>query len=239
MAIGPAGVFHLAWFGLVLPLAAIHSGRRLPRVPFPPRARHFTAVIAQQCLFLALALAAARLERIELFPPFVLRPLALAIAGILVGAGLVVMLPRWRRRIAERERRLYLFMPRTAGECVLWAGVSMAAGVAEEIAYRGVMYALLLRLTGSPLVAALAAAVAFGAGHAVQGRHAAIAVVGVALVLQGLVALSGSLYVAIATHATYDLAAGLIHGHYGRTLGYPRDPLPPLVAAPASPAVPE
>ena len=49
-----------------------------------------------------------------------------------------------------------------------------------------------------------------------------------------LVALSGSLYVAMGAHALYDVLAGLGYGRLGEQLGYPRDP---AALGPPPPAV--
>jgi membrane protease YdiL (CAAX protease family) len=49
---------------------------------------------------------------------------------------------------------------------------------------------------------------------------------GFALAFQALAWLSGSLYVAMAVHALYDVTAGLAYGAYGEKLGYPIEPMP-------------
>ena len=65
------------------------------------------------------------------------------------------MRPLWRRRVQERSRRIWLFMPRTTRERTAWIAASITAGISEEVTYRGVMFALLWRVTGSALAAAL------------------------------------------------------------------------------------
>lgn len=231
--IGTAATLHLLVFGLLLPVAGTRSYRRLRTIPLPPRPVHFLSVTVQQLVFLGFAVWVASREGIALFPP-VAPGVPDLLLGAAVTAALVALLRgRWRQSIERRERAAYLFMPWTAGERWLWAAVSAAAGLAEEVAYRGVLVAILARLTGSPLAAVPIAALLFGLAHGVQGRQSAVTIAGVALVFHGLVLVTGTLYVAIAVHFAYDLLAGLSYGRLGKELGYPRDGYPPEGAAPA------
>ena len=231
--IGTAATLHLLVFGLLLPVAGARSYRRLRTIPLPPRPVHFLSVTVQQLVFLGFAVWVARREGIVLFPP-VAPGVPDLLLGAAVTAALVALLRgRWRQSIERRERAAYLFMPWTAGERRLWAAVSAAAGLAEEVAYRGVLVAILARLAGSPLAAVPIAALLFGLAHGVQGRQSAVTIGGVALVFHGLVLVTGTLYVAIAVHFAYDLLAGLSYGRLGKELGYPRDGYPPEGAEPA------
>ena len=45
----------------------------------------------------------------------------------------------------------------------------------------------------------------------------------VALAMHGLVIWSGSLYIAMAVHAIYDLVAGFTYGRLGERLGSPQE----------------
>ena len=92
--------------------------------------------------------------------------------------------------------------------------------------YRGVMFAIVAGLTGSPLAAAAVASVVFGVSHVVQGWRSVVIIMGIALALHGLVALSGSLLPAIVIHAVYDAVAGLAYGRMGEEMGYPVDGIP-------------
>jgi hypothetical protein len=231
---GPMGWLHLAFFGLLIPWAVWRSRARVVRGPNPPRRRHFAAVLVQLLLFLGLSLWVARLEELPLLRPFAPDWRTVAAAALLLGAGLVLMAPKWRRSVELRERKVHLFMPRDGAERALWAGVSLAAAVSEEITYRGVMYLLLAGLTGSAWAAALIGSAIFGISHMVQGWKSAGIIAGVALALQGLVVLSGSLHLAIAVHFLYDLIAGLAYGRLGHELGYPIDGMPPFDEAAAA-----
>jgi membrane protease YdiL (CAAX protease family) len=223
---GFGGWFHLVFFGLLIPWAAWKSRHRLERGPLPPRPKHFLAVIVQLSLFLFISLWVARAEGIDLtrLPRPGWAPWGLA--AVLLAAGIVLMKPRWRKGVERRERKLHLFMPRNGRERALWFGVSAAAGLSEEVTYRGVMFVVLAGVTGSAVMAAVIASVIFGVSHVVQGWQSVVIVVGIALALHGLVAVSGSLLPAIVIHAVYDAVAGLAYGRIGEEMNYPVDGIP-------------
>lgn len=227
LGVGPAGWAHLAFFGIVIPWAAWHSRGRMERHALPPRGRHFVAVVIQLLVFLAISVVVARAEAIELVTAPREGWLPWLLAGALLAGGLLLMAPRWRRDVERRERKLHLFMPRTPGERVLWVAVAAAAGISEEVTYRGVMYALLASVTGNGWAAAVAASLVFGVSHSLQGWKSAGIISLIALLLHGLVALSGTLILAVAIHAVYDIVAGLRYGRLGEELGYPIDGIPP------------
>ncbi len=225
-SIGIAGLYHLAFFGLLLPWSAIKSARRLRENPYPPRRKYFLFVIGQQVFFLLLSLFVARVEWIRVFTwPENLWSFALA-AGVLL-ALIAVMLPRWRKAVEKRERRVYLFMSGEGKDRVLWVLISLLAGVGEELSYRCVMFVLLWRGTGSGIAAALLSAAVFGISHIVQGWQSALVIGGFALVFQGLYWLSGSLLAPMLVHFIYDVTAGVMYYRFGRELGYPSEPLSP------------
>jgi membrane protease YdiL (CAAX protease family) len=152
----------------------------------------------------------------------------------LLALGLTAMPPVWRRSVERRERGIHLFMPRTPPERGLWVAVAMAAGVSEEVTYRGVLFAVLTGMTGSAVAGAAIASAIFGLSHVVQGWKSAGIVTIIALMVHGLVAVSGTLLLAIAIHAIYDIVAGLAYGRMGERLGYPVDGIPAGDDSPAA-----
>ena len=223
---GAAGASFLVLFGVFIPYLAVKSARRVTTHPLPPRKRFFATVIVQLLIFGAVACAVGSLEHIELFPPSV-PPITSWVAGVLSLAVLIAaMRPLWRRRVLERSRRIWLFMPRDAAERALWLSSSTLAGISEELVYRGVLTTLLARLTDSFLAAVLVSALVFAVSHFMQGWKSMAVIFGMALLFQGLAWHSGSLYVPMAVHAVYDIAAGLHYGHFGKRHGYPIEPLP-------------
>jgi uncharacterized protein len=104
---------------------------------------------------------------------------------------------------------LHHLLPRTAGERTAFAGISITAGVTEELVFRGFLVTALLAVVGNALAAALLAAAAFGLSHAYQGRVGALraAVLGLLLTVPFLA--TGSILAPMAAHAALDLFGGL------------------------------
>ncbi len=152
-----------------------------------------------------------------------LPPLALGAwsAGLTLGALLVVLA---FRQIAVSTGAvespvLRELLPTTPREKRVFALLSLAAGSAEELAYRG--YALLVL---SPLVGTWGAlaltSVVFGVLHAYQGSLGMVRTALMGAVLGWGYVASGSLWPAIVAHAGIDLLAGLVFGE--RLLPPPR-----------------
>lgn len=218
--IGIAGIYHLVFFGLLMPWSAIKSAKRLKDRSFPPRRKYFLMVIGQQLFFLLVSLFIAQIEWIDVFTgPKNLWSFGLA-AGILVTL-IAVMIPRWRKAVEKHERRVYLFMSGEGTDKALWVVISLLAGIGEEVTYRGVMFLLLWRVTGSAMAAALIAAAVFGISHYIQGWKSAALIGGFALIFHGLYWVSGSLLAPMLVHFIYDVTAGFMYNKFGRELGYP------------------
>jgi membrane protease YdiL (CAAX protease family) len=227
MRVGIAAYYHLAFFGAFIPYLAFKSGRRLSARPLPPRVKYFSSQIIILAIFFVISGLVARREGIDVFPREAPEPRMFVLGAAVLVAFVVLMRPMWRKRIEERSRTAWLFMPRTRQERVLWTGCSLAAGVSEELTYRGVMFVVLWRVTGSPLAAAFIAAVVFAISHFLQGWKSMSVIFGMALAFQMIAWVSGSLYIGMAVHALYDVIAGLTYGAYGEKLGYPIEPMPP------------
>jgi membrane protease YdiL (CAAX protease family) len=128
---------------------------------------------------------------------------------VAAGLGVVVAFRVAGARLGLGESRLLRdLLPRTRRERVAFAGLSLAAGVGEELAYRGYVIPVLAGLVGTPLAAA-ASSVVFGVLHVYQGPlgMARTAVLG-GVLAWGFVA-SGSLWAPIAAHAILDLLLGM------------------------------
>lgn len=193
----------------VVPLLAVQSARRLGGRPLPvTREQLFANVIATQLFLLAIAWFTAREGGIRLWRSP--RHLAWPAAVVILAVALVLLRLRWPSRTPESKARLYGMLPRNARERLPYAGVCIAAGIAEEIVYRGVLVALLASYTHNVIIAAVISAVVFGISHSIQGRRAVVAIAAIGLVLQSLVAIADSLVPAMVVHALYDFAAGVL-----------------------------
>jgi membrane protease YdiL (CAAX protease family) len=166
-------------------------------------------VLAQQAVLAGVSLLVATKAWIPLFPKPRWSTGAVALALALFATQGAIAFVRSKRRVARHDPRLWMLTPRGGRERSLWVAVALSAGIGEEISYRGVLFVLLWRATGSALAAAAIAAVAFALAHVAQG-WAVVGIVAVyALGFHALVWISGSLYLAMIVHFAHDLWVGL------------------------------
>ena len=200
--------------GVLTPFMGWRSSRQVKgRAELPPRASLYASAAVFQGALFAFAWITAHQQGIELFP---VPEIHLSDAAI----GVAWVAVKWlrfrfvlRRPEAMRRRRLLRHLaPRSPGELAGYIGLVSAAAVAEEAAYRGVLFQLGLLLTGSFWVAGLASALVFGLGHLPQGRRGAVVAGVLGFGNQVIVLLTGSLWVVIASHFAYDVLAGLAAG---------------------------
>ncbi|MGC2110737.1 MAG: CPBP family intramembrane glutamic endopeptidase [Candidatus Korobacteraceae bacterium] len=101
------------------------------------------------------------------------------------------------------------FLPRRADEILLWVGVSISAGICEEVVFRGYFQRQFAAFTGSRWIALFLQAALFGISHGYQGLEACvkIAIFGA---LYGLLALwRGSLRPGMIAHSGSDILSGI------------------------------
>ncbi|HUF75423.1 MAG TPA: type II CAAX endopeptidase family protein [Longimicrobiales bacterium] len=162
-------------------------------------------------------------------------------AGPLVGwsigltlAGLAVMLVFRQVAVATGVREspmLRALLPRTSEERGVFALLSVAAGVAEELAYRGYAISVLAAITGVPGAAVLTSVV-FGILHGYQGLLGTVRTTSMGGILAWGFLASGSLLPVIVAHTLIDLLAGLL---LGERLLPPEEPSPAEAALTPSP----
>jgi membrane protease YdiL (CAAX protease family) len=147
--------------------------------------------------------------------------LALAMLVVIAPAVLFVAQVRTIRAKLERgavrpERleqlrggmgRVTLVAPHTRRELRAFYPVAVTAGICEEWCFRGAMTAVLAAWWGLPLAVVLTN-VAFGFGHAYQGRAGIVKTGLVGFVMSGIVLATGSLVPAMILHAIIDLGGG-------------------------------
>jgi membrane protease YdiL (CAAX protease family) len=217
-----AGILLLAYLLVVLPwlawrsaqrLRAARSGTEAPGTPhLPSRSGIFIGTLI---LLASLFLLAWLTGRSLGFDPFHIervgpRELLAGLAALAGSFGL-----RWVSQVirSEAERRnlpAFAFMPRTPTEWSLYLATSVAAGIAEETAYRGVGMALLTWTTGSAPLSAAVLSVGFGLAHLTQEWKSVAIVMAMALLMHGLVAFTGTLVIAMVVHTVYDVIAGIL-----------------------------
>jgi membrane protease YdiL (CAAX protease family) len=167
----------------------------------------------------ALAMIAARYSsftraelRLTTLSPTVL--LGVAIGTIV--AGLAIMALGRLVRIPDSALVDYL-IPRTSSERIAFTGLSVSAGIAEELIYRSFLIHAVASASGSLIVAVVVSIAAFAMAHTYQGLFgvARVALLGLVLTLPFLI--TGSVYPAMIAHAALDLIAGLVLADWLRT----------------------
>ncbi len=130
--------------------------------------------------------------------------------------GVMIHSARGIRQISEDQRQRYvgqigdigLFLPSTARELRGFLGLSLTAGVVEEIVFRG--FVLWYLATFMPLWAAiLLSSLAFGLAHSYQGLQGMWRTAAVGAVMALLFVASGSIWLPIVAHALFDVIQGM------------------------------
>ena len=133
-------------------------------------------------------------------------------AGLALGLWTVWMIVQrgWEHWSGpEHAASIQSFLPRQGIEILLWIGVSISAGICEEVVFRGYFQRQFEVFTHSNWIALLLQAVLFGISHGYQGVEACvkIAIFGG---LYGLLALwRGSLRPGMIAHGGSDILSGI------------------------------
>lgn len=112
----------------------------------------------------------------------------------------------------EESEVLKQILPRTHREKSLFAGVSLAAGLGEELAYRAYAIPVLAALVGSTWGAAILSSGIFGFLHAYQGGLGVVRTAALGMALAAVFVLSGNIWPVIVAHTAIDLIGGLVLG---------------------------
>jgi uncharacterized protein len=96
----------------------------------------------------------------------------------------------------------------TAG-MIVWIGLSLSAGICEEIVFRGYLQRQLAALSGSTGLAILGQALVFGMAHGYEGVGAVIRIVVYGLAFGMLAHWRGNIRAGMVAHAAWDILAGL------------------------------
>jgi membrane protease YdiL (CAAX protease family) len=177
----------------------------------PGRSRLLSRSVLLQVLLFGISLFVARNHGIFLWPSAQVRGRDLLAGGLALAVLSLIGVLSWRIRSPEERRHMWVrhIIPRTPAQWGLWLAASAAAGVSEEMTYRGVLVVLLSSATASFAIGALLSAGVFALVHYPQGTKSVALVFAIALVLQAVVSVTGALYVAIVVHALYDMLAGV------------------------------
>ena len=229
---GLGSLLFLLLLCVVVPIAAVRQHRMLARETVTiSRLRIYASGVTTHAVLLVLSWLVVLEQRIDLLPSY--RPTGLhALLGLAALAiGVLPVLRSRTDRVAQERTRL--IAPRTAREFAAFYLLSGTAGIAEELAYRGILFALLSALTGSWWIAAVLAAAFFGVAHLFQGVKSAGLAALMGLRDHIVVGITGTLWIAIIVHVVHDVIAGTVIGLQARSSGEP----PAVPSVPASEAV--
>lgn len=215
------GRVHALLFGVGLPLFALRLWWKYRRTGLPPvdRLRFQRRAVITLCVLGSFSWWTARDQGLDLLPARLpslgawMRALALYVVAVLV------MLPKWRLVTRLDPGQVQRFLSETRMERATWLALSLAAGIGEELSWRGVQPVLLQHVFGSEAGGVYASLLAFGLAHATQGMGSVYLVTLLALGFHGLVQSSGSLYTAMAVHMLCDLTAGVALTFFARRTG--------------------
>ncbi|OAV45574.1 CPBP family intramembrane glutamic endopeptidase [Lewinella sp. 4G2] len=119
-----------------------------------------------------------------------------------------------RREETRKGFRKLGFLPSSATQFLNFIFLAFAAGIGEEIVYRGFMITYLLELfgdgTGAVAGAMLIPAVAFGLGHFYQGWKAVLKIVVMAILFGFFYLRTETLWPLILLHTAIDIFGGLM-----------------------------
>lgn len=129
------------------------------------------------------------------------------VAVIATGAALSLT-PLAQKR---NEALILAMLPRTPLEFLLWFGVSLTAGICEELIFRGYLLQQLDAWTNRPIVSIILAALLFGCVHLYEGLGAILPLAALAIVY-GLVVrrFRGDLRAVIVAHTLQDFVVALL-----------------------------
>lgn len=101
-------------------------------------------------------------------------------------------------------------LPKGALAFGLWVCMATAAGVCEEIVFRGYLQRQLTAITGKPVLAILGQAALFGIAHSYQGFTATAVITVAGLIFGSLAAWRGNIRACILAHISVDILAGVL-----------------------------
>lgn len=184
----------------------------LPIERIPVYASSAVTIAVLGAVALALGLRVGGPEALGLVP---VAPTVLAAwAGGMVAAAVALVagsLAVGRRMGFPETDAVAELMPRTVRERTAFAGLSLVAGLGEELAYRGYLLAVLAPLVG-PWGAVVAGAVPFSVLHGYQGLPGVLRTGILGLMLGASLVLTGSLWPAVVAHAAVDVVLGVVLG---------------------------
>jgi membrane protease YdiL (CAAX protease family) len=133
----------------------------------------------------------------------------LLLAAAIWGLWTLIQLAWNRWSGPSHAASIQTLLPRGAVETMLWIGVSVSAGICEELAFRGYFQRQFTALARSRWIALFVQAVLFGVSHGYQGVEACAKIALFGLLFGALALWRGSLRPGMVAHAWGDIASGI------------------------------
>lgn len=199
---------------LLQQLAAVHAAP-LP-APSRPAGLYLSLIAMEWGLVLYVARAGLRRTGTSLrtliggrwaSPADVLRDAGMALAAWGVWTRVSWAMERWAG--ADHAASVSTLLPRHPLDIVLWVALSMSAGFAEELVFRGYLLTQFRAMTHSTWLALVLQAMLFGVSHGYQGVRACVTISLYGLLFGALALGSRSLRPGMLAHAWTDVASGL------------------------------
>jgi len=190
---------------LVLQARLVGDPAALPRLPV------YASSAMAQLLLALLTLVAARAGG---FQPYVLGlacpPNWLPVLGWATGITVLASGLTWTgHKLGVRESELlFHLLPRNRQERLSFLGLSLVAGLCEELVFRGFLITAIAAASGSMLLALLVSSAAFGVVHAYQEPSGVARATLLGLVLAAPFVFTGNLAASILAHAAIDVVGG-------------------------------
>lgn len=217
-ALHPAARVWAVFLLVVLPALAVLQARMLRDVDELPRMPVYLSSMITLAVLATLSVGAAfgaglPPDRLGLLLPDAGEAVAWTAGTTAAGIGYVFLC----KALGVRETPITLhLLPRTPRERAGFAGLSLAAGLCEELIYRGFLFGALMVATWGSAVATLVSAAAFGLVHGYQAPAGVARAAVLGVLLTAPVLATGSLLPAMAAHAAIDLLAGLVFADHLR-----------------------
>ena len=205
------GYLYLGWVIVLMPVMGVWSWYRIRSgKPLPPKPKRYRAMIVFQIWMFVLTCVVMRDYGIHLFS----RPWPPLWGWCLAAAYMALIAQRvrvgWRKLSNERKEKARRLLPENSGHLRYWIPISLLAGLSEECAFRGLSFILLTWQLHSQFLAATVCVISFGLAHMIQGWRGVLGTSIIAMLMHGLVYVTGGLYLPIAVHAAFDLIVGFI-----------------------------
>ena len=111
--------------------------------------------------------------------------------------------------LQEKMQDIYHYLPKSQGELRWFTGLSVSAGICEEIIFRGFLWGALSQFVNI-WIAVVVVNIIFALTHIGSGKQNLISSFVLGLVFSGIYYISGSLWPAIILHAALDIYSGIL-----------------------------